>query len=254
MKNEESFIILLDFCYGFMWFACTFITTKCVCKYNSDATGTPKCARYGQPVSNITIIGGCGGNGGSQTGQGLFNGAQEDEWSTNNVFYWSSGSDYLELDIPKNCNIWRSGTSSWPSDYGQLKILKWNGLGYDDVTNSYGLSTTNINNTKWEEFIQNLPAGRYKFVYSAGARIDSEWYVEDATTSSQFATVPTNLSANESNNTATVTWDPVSNATGYDLEVDGNMVLNVTSPYVKTNLIINSEHTFRVRTKCSKYK
>lgn len=47
----------------------------------------------------------------------------------------------------------------------------------------------------------------------------------------------------------TLTWDEVAGATGYDLEVDGNVIPDVTSPYVHRNLVYGSEHTYAVRAK-----
>ncbi|MRN53779.1 glycoside hydrolase family 9 protein [Paenibacillus monticola] len=48
-----------------------------------------------------------------------------------------------------------------------------------------------------------------------------------------------------------VTWDAVSGATGYDLEVDGTTVSNVTSPYAHSGLTAGSTHNYKVRAKNS---
>ncbi len=62
--------------------------------------------------------------------------------------------------------------------------------------------------------------------------------------------VPTGLTATASGSTAlTVTWNAVSNATGYDLQVDGVVKANVTSPYSHTGLAAGSTHTYRVLAK-----
>ncbi len=60
--------------------------------------------------------------------------------------------------------------------------------------------------------------------------------------------VPTGLAATaNSTSQITVTWNPSSGATSYDLQVDGATKTNVTSPYVQTGLAANSKHTYAVR-------
>jgi hypothetical protein len=64
--------------------------------------------------------------------------------------------------------------------------------------------------------------------------------------------VPTGLAATvNSSSQITVTWNGVTNATGYDLSVDGTTVSNVTSPYVHSGLATASTHTYAVRAKNS---
>lgn len=64
--------------------------------------------------------------------------------------------------------------------------------------------------------------------------------------------VPTGLTATAaSSSQINVTWNAVSGATGYDLEVDGTTVSNVTSPYSHTGLALGSTHSYRVRAKNS---
>lgn len=48
-----------------------------------------------------------------------------------------------------------------------------------------------------------------------------------------------------------VSWSAASGATGYDLEVDGTTISNVTSPYAHTGLALGSTHSYRVRAKNS---
>lgn len=124
---------------------------------------------------------------------GLFDGTMVNEWNTNRVMYWEYSGHYVELDIPKCCNIWRSGTLEWKDQNFPLAIKKWNGTSYDDVTNLYNLPTTQIDNTKWEKFVQNLPAGRYRFERMDGYRIDSEWYIETAVTTKSLVKIGTEL-------------------------------------------------------------
>ena len=64
--------------------------------------------------------------------------------------------------------------------------------------------------------------------------------------------VPTGLTATaNSTSQITVTWNPSSGATGYDLQVDGATKTSVTSPYLHTGLAANSRHTYAVRAKNS---
>ncbi len=64
--------------------------------------------------------------------------------------------------------------------------------------------------------------------------------------------VPAGLAATAaSSNSINVTWNNVSNATGYDLEVDGGIMSNATSPYEHTGLTADSTHSYRVRAKNS---
>src|SRR5581483_2492639 len=72
-----------------------------------------------------------------------------------------------------------------------------------------------------------------------------------ATTLGSVPTVPatpTGLSAlANSSSQITVTWNSSSGASSYDLQVDGAIKTNVTSPYVQTGLAANSTHTYAVR-------
>jgi bifunctional pyridoxal-dependent enzyme with beta-cystathionase and maltose regulon repressor activities len=50
-------------------------------------------------------------------------------------------------------------------------------------------------------------------------------------------------------NKVVLSWTAVKGATGYDLEIDGNIVAVTGTTYSKTGLIPNTEHTFRLRPK-----
>ncbi|GIO14795.1 hypothetical protein J19TS2_43500 [Cohnella xylanilytica] len=62
--------------------------------------------------------------------------------------------------------------------------------------------------------------------------------------------VPKNLRAEASNDRITVEWDPVNEATGYELEVDG-VVKDIGSElfYLHQGLPSNTDHSYRVRAK-----
>lgn len=60
--------------------------------------------------------------------------------------------------------------------------------------------------------------------------------------------IPTNLSATaKGKDSITVSWNSVQGATSYDLEIDGKVFENVTSPYVHLNLEAGSKHSYKVR-------
>lgn len=87
---------------------------------------------------------------------------------------------------------------------------------------------------------------------SAGASAFSSSVSATTQTTTTIPAVPTGLAATaNSSSQITVTWNSVSNATGYDLQVDGNVVSGVTSPYVHSGLTASSTHTYAVRAKNS---
>ncbi|GFP77186.1 carbohydrate-binding protein [Clostridium fungisolvens] len=73
-------------------------------------------------------------------------------------------------------------------------------------------------------------------------------YFDGLSTNPVVPAVPTGLAATSaSTSQINVSWNTVSNATSYDLEIDGAVVTNVTSPYAHKNLAAGSTHTYRVR-------
>lgn len=138
-------------------------------------TAKPNIVGLGGEAS-YKLLGGYGSQGAQP--EGLFNGVQANEWNSQNVMYWYGGGTYIELEIFEECNIWRSGTSSWGSHIAALGILKHNGTSYVDVTTLYPQTVTSIPHTQWEKTISKLPKGRYIFEARSGLRIDSEWYLE----------------------------------------------------------------------------
>lgn len=61
---------------------------------------------------------------------------------------------------------------------------------------------------------------------------------------------PTNLTVNYTNGlTAEVSWSNADGATAYDLDVNGTLIENVTSPYTLTNLGIGTKYKVKVRAK-----
>lgn len=58
-----------------------------------------------------------------------------------------------------------------------------------------------------------------------------------------------NVAAEAAETTISVSWSPVTGATGYDLELDGLLKENVSSPYMVEGLLPGTEHIFKVRAK-----
>ncbi len=68
--------------------------------------------------------------------------------------------------------------------------------------------------------------------------------------SSDFFSVPRNLTASSTTSSITVNWDAVPGASSYDLEIDGTTTLSLTgTSYTQSNLAYNSSHTYKVRAK-----
>lgn len=126
----------------------------------------------------VLEVKGSQGSGGTVESCGLFDGTQVNEWKTERVMFWNDISNYIEIDIQEDCNIWRSGTDGWLGHNGSLGIYKWDGTAYQDITASITQTVSRINQKEWEKTISNLSAGRYKFAFKDGFRLDSEWYLE----------------------------------------------------------------------------
>ncbi|MBT2284660.1 hypothetical protein J7E78_14045 [Paenibacillus polymyxa] len=145
----------------------------------------PNILNLGQEASyQVLSLVGSQGSGGTVQLPGLFDGNNPNEWNTPKVMYWQTADNFIEINIstPK-VNIWRSGTTGWKQYIGSLKIKYWNGSSYVDVTNNYPQTVTQIAETQWEKTIPNLPSGRYRFEYGTALRLDSEWFIETATSS-----------------------------------------------------------------------
>ncbi|WP_314584846.1 carbohydrate-binding protein [Paenibacillus terrigena] len=88
---------------------------------------------------------------------------------------------------------------------------------------------------------------RFQVTDSTGNNGLSEFQVYHDKTS---LTIPTGLTATAvSSSEIHVVWNAVPGATGYDLEVDGGIINNVTSPYLHKGINGTSTHTYKVRAK-----
>jgi N-acetylneuraminic acid mutarotase/subtilisin family serine protease len=68
--------------------------------------------------------------------------------------------------------------------------------------------------------------------------------------SSDFLSTPKSIKATATTDSITINWDHVPGAVGYDVEVDGMNIVNVSgTSYTHSNLAYNSEHEYRIRAK-----
>lgn len=153
----------------------------------------PNVKDIGEEV-NATILNGKLSAGTVPTG--LLDGITANEWNTSRVAYWYTDSEYIEIQIDKDCNIWRTGTSGWAGYTQKLTIMKAMPNGeFENVTDSYSQTVTAIDNDNWEKTISNLPKGTYRFYGpKSPGRIDSEWYLESTTSTTNEETIIVNVS------------------------------------------------------------
>ena len=113
---------------------------------------------------------------------GLFDGTCVNDWNGTRVCYWNKTSSYIEFTIDRKVNIWRCGTTGWATQHCSLfRIEKLQDDGtYLDITNEITQSVSPITEKEWEKTVSNLDKGTYRF-YTQKTRLDSEWYMEDAT-------------------------------------------------------------------------
>ena len=94
------------------------------------------------------------------------------------------------------------------------------------------------------------PGTLYKYVIrainSSGAGVWSnevtQWTIPDKVKNTDLTATETEI---------TVFWEDVTGATGYDIEADGILYEDVSSPYLYQGLSDGSKHTFRLRAKNS---
>lgn len=109
----------------------------------------------------------------------------------------------------------------------------------------------------YSTFTKTFATGNYDDTYISFAKnVDGmiDFVIDDFTIdvldTSPVLQVPTGLKATANTNSQiTVNWNETDLATGYDIEIDGNVISNVTYPYVNSGLDIGSTHTYRVRAK-----
>lgn len=228
-------------------------TIKIVVSGTRNASSTRNDVEFGgyeyEPYPPIGVTGATVTPTGVSPNNGLFDGVIINNW-TSNVFYWNGSGVHYDFTINKPVNIWRYGTTSWSSYTGVLSVLKLNadGTTYTDVGTQYNLPVTAITDKQSEKFIQNLPAGTYRFQYLSGLRLDSEWYLEDA---SPAMAAPSGLSGTPTYNSVNLSWSAVTDPSlaSYKVYRNSSYVGSVTKPtatYNDTGLASGTSYSYQV--------
>jgi hypothetical protein len=189
---------------------------------------------------------------------------------TNNIFVHSglaSGSTHMyrvRTKLAGSLSNWSSFvTVTLPlSEFGTPSNIKaeatdnsialsWNpvvnAIGYDVDVN--GLVTDN--GTEASCLFSTLTSNT-QYIYRVRARAInkvSEWSEYKPVMTYALPT-PTNLMTIASGDTVSITWNGVEGAESYDLDIDGQVIPEITSiPYVHPGLDLNSQHLYKVRAK-----
>ncbi|WP_240160017.1 endo-alpha-N-acetylgalactosaminidase family protein [Paenibacillus aceris] len=116
---------------------------------------------------------------------------------------------------------------------------------------------SSVSDTVYSTYTKTFLTGNYddtyvSFVKNAGGMIDfvmDDFAIDVVTTAPPLA-VPKGLKATAlSPSQISLSWNETDLATGYDLEIDGQVVTPAISPYIHSGLAVNSTHTYRVRAK-----
>lgn len=114
-----------------------------------------------------------------------------------------------------------------------------------------GIITDNETNTTFlHEGLEPLSGHTYRIrAVNRGGK--SSWCEQiDITTYPEKPKNPENIMATSEENLITVTWYKVENAESYDIEVDGNIITDITDTmFIHNGLNPNTEHAYRVRAK-----
>ncbi|MGE5474545.1 MAG: fibronectin type III domain-containing protein [Ignavibacteriales bacterium] len=128
--------------------------------------------------------------------------------------------------------------------------IKWNVVSdatdYEIEVNGNVIDNCSVTTYVYEGL---LPNTTYTFrVMAIGSNNESEWSA--AVTKSTLLSAPSNIVTSTASSTITISWNVVEDASGYDIEVDGEVVDNGQSTsYVHSGLTSGSIHTYRVRAK-----
>lgn len=116
---------------------------------------------------------------------------------------------------------------------------------------------SSVSNTVYSTFTKTFLTGNnddtfVSFIKNGGGMIDFviDDFAIDVVPTPPPLTVPSGLKGTAlSPSQISVSWDETDLATGYDLEVDGQVVSSAMYPYIHSGLALNSTHNYRVRAK-----
>ncbi len=167
---------------------------------------------------------------------------------------WSSveyvDPQWIYVDLGASYNIGRVKLL-WEAAYAKSYRLEVS----SDKTNWTTVFSTTNGDGGTDDISFSTSSGRYVRMYGTQRGTSYgyslyEFEVYESGTAPQVPGVPTGLAASAaSSSQINVSWSSVSGATGYDLEVDGTVRSDVTSPYAHTGLTANSSHNYKVRAK-----
>ncbi len=96
--------------------------------------------------------------------------------------YWTTTSQYIDLTIQEDCNLWAINMYDNTRYGGRLVIYRWNGTGF--ILYSWGKPPV-APFSNWQKFYHGLIAGRYRFYIESDAYLATEWYLEKTTLSTR---------------------------------------------------------------------
>lgn len=123
----------------------------------------------------------------------------------------------------------------------------------NEITNPYnkcihGIRMQSGGSNLQNSIINNTIAGNFSTGIDATTNSPENTYIYGNNINLNTTSAPANLTAVSSADNITLSWDPVTGITDYQLEVDGIIISNITSTsYVNTSLINNTTHKYRVR-------
>ncbi len=176
-----------------------------------------------------------------------FDGSATTRWAS--VEYVDPQWIYVDLSTSYNIG---SVKLTWEDAYAKSYRIEVS----PDKTNWTTVYSTTSGNGATDDISFSSVSGRYVRMYGTqrGTAYGYSLYEFEVYEGAapQVPAVPTGLAASAaSSSQINVSWSSVSGATGYDLEVDGTVISDITSPYAHTGLAAGSTHGYRVRAKNS---
>ena len=116
----------------------------------------------------------------------------------------------------------------------------------NDITCPVGIKIVSGNNNNDNKIINNTILGCFTVEISANEGLPENTFISGNIN----YLVPQNIKTTATENSIIVNWDAIVGATGYEIEVDGNVIDNgMNTSYTQNNLASNSNHNYRVRIK-----
>ncbi len=174
-------------------------------------------------------------------------------WGTTKTYGWLAYEFSTPQIITKYTIVNTIGASLLPKNW---TFEAWDGTQWIVLDTRTNISNW-VSNVKQEFTFNNVTAyNKYRINISANNGSTSNTVnlsiseLEMMGSVSPTISIPSNLTTAVGNDTITVSWDAVNGATGYDVEINGLIIDNVSvSNYVYSQATPNTQYTFRVRAK-----